>query len=92
MNFPITTSFPSPAQDYVEEKLDLNKRLIKHSSATFFMRVEGDAMIGAGIFSGDILVVDRAIEPSDGKVVIAAPQKKEPLILLWRDRERKIGT
>jgi DNA polymerase V len=72
MNFPTTTSFPSPAQDYVEEKLDLNKRLIKHPAATFFLRVEGDAMTGAGIFPGDILVVDRAIEPSDGKVVIAA--------------------
>jgi DNA polymerase V len=68
---PVTAGFPSPAEDYIEGKLDLNKHLIKHPSATFFVRVTGDSMIDAGIYPGDILIVDRAIEPDDKKVVVA---------------------
>ena len=68
----VSAGFPSPAEDYVEGKLDLNKHLIKHPSATFFVRVTGDSMIDAGIHDGDLLIVDRAVEPSDGAVVIAA--------------------
>jgi len=68
---PVTAGFPSPAEDYIEGKLDLNRHLIKHPAATFFVRVTGDSMINAGIHSGDILIVDRAIEPVDKKVVIA---------------------
>ncbi|MBU4185552.1 MAG: translesion error-prone DNA polymerase V autoproteolytic subunit [Proteobacteria bacterium] len=68
---PVTAGFPSPAEDYIEGKLDLNKQLIKHPSATFFVKVMGDSMIHAGIHPGDILIVDRAIEPTDKKVVIA---------------------
>jgi DNA polymerase V len=67
----VAAGFPSPADDYVEGQLDLNSHLIKHPAATFFVRVAGDSMIGAGIHSGDILVVDRALEPVDGKIVIA---------------------
>lgn len=67
----ISAGFPSPAEDYVENKLDLNEYLIKHPSATFFIRVSGDSMINAGIFSGDLLIVDRAIEPTNNKIVIA---------------------
>src|SRR5713226_24884 len=63
--------FPSPADDYLEGKLDLNQYLIKHPAATFFVRVTGDSMIGAGIHSGDLLIVDRSLEPKDGNVVIA---------------------
>jgi len=69
---PVTAGFPSPAEDYIEGKLDLNKHLIKHPAATFFVRVTGDSMIGAGIHPGDIVIVDRSIEPVDRKVVIAA--------------------
>ncbi len=68
---PLSAGFPSPAEDYIEGKLDLNKHLIKHPSATFFVRVTGDSMINAGIHPGDILIVDRAIEPDDKKVVVA---------------------
>tara|TARA_B100000427_G_C15494198_1_gene589062 strand:- start:1277 stop:1792 length:516 start_codon:yes stop_codon:yes gene_type:complete len=68
----VQAGFPSPADDYIEEKLDLNKHLIKHPSATFFVKVTGDSMIKAGIHSGDILIVDRSIEPTKGKIVIAA--------------------
>lgn len=67
----VAAGFPSPADDYLEGDLDLNKYLIQHPVATFFVRVTGDSMIGAGIYSGDILIVDRALEPADKKVVIA---------------------
>ncbi|MFC2130023.1 LexA family protein [Bacteroidota bacterium] len=67
----VSAGFPSPAEDYLEGKLDLNKFLIKNPSATFFVRVTGDSMINAGIYSGDILVVDRALTPKDGSIVIA---------------------
>lgn len=68
---PVAAGFPSPAEDYLEGKLDLNKHLIKHPAATFFVRVTGDSMINAGIHPGDILIVDRSLEPADKKVVIA---------------------
>lgn len=67
----VSAGFPSPADDYMEGKLDLNEFLVRNPSATFFVRVTGDSMINAGIHSGDILIVDRSIEPKDGKIVIA---------------------
>jgi len=67
----VSAGFPSPADDYIDKKLDLNEYLIKHPSATFFVQVRGESMIKAGIHNGDILVVDRSLEPSDEKVVIA---------------------
>lgn len=68
----ISAGFPSPAEDEMESKLDLNELLIKHPAATFFLRVTGSSMIKAGIYHNDILVVDRSIEPVHGKIVIAA--------------------
>lgn len=68
---PVAAGFPSPADDYIEGHLDLNSRLVKHPAATFFVRVTGDSMIGAGIHPGDILIVDRSLEPADKKIVIA---------------------
>lgn len=68
----VPAGFPSPAADYEEGRLDLNKYLIKNSPATFFVRVSGDSMLGAGIHSGDLLIVDRSLEPKDKNVVIAA--------------------
>ena len=67
----VSAGFPSPAEDYIEGRLDLNRHLIKHPAATFFVRVAGDSMIGSGIHPGDILVVDRAVEPLDNSVIIA---------------------
>lgn len=67
----ISAGFPSPADDYIENYLDLNQLIVKHPSATFFVRVEGNSMCGAGISSGDILVVDRSLEPAHGKIVVA---------------------
>ncbi len=68
---PVSAGFPSPADDYIENSLDLNRHLIKHPAATFFVRVKGESMIEAGIHSGDILIVDRSLEATDKKVVIA---------------------
>lgn len=68
----IPAGFPSPADDYVDRTLDLNDFLIRHPAATFFVRVAGDSMTGAGIRSGDILIVDRALAPENNRIVIAA--------------------
>lgn len=67
----IAAGFPSPAADYEEQKLDLNKHLIRNPAATFFVRVSGDSMLGAGIHDGDLLIVDRSKEPKNGSVIIA---------------------
>jgi len=67
----IEAGFPSPADDYIEGRLDLNRHLIRHPAATFFVRVSGNSMIDAGIFPGDILIVDRSLEAVDRKIVIA---------------------
>ena len=68
----VAAGFPSPADDFIDRSLDLNEHLVAHPAATFFVRVHGDSMQGAGIRSGDILVVDRALTPADNKVVVAA--------------------
>lgn len=64
--------FPSPASDYIEKTLDLNELCIRHPSATYFVRAEGESMTEAGILSGDLLVVDKALKPAHGDIVIAA--------------------
>ncbi len=64
--------FPAPGDDMVEKALDVNDLLVKNPASTFFVRVQGDSMEGAGIFSGDILVVDRSVEARSGKIVVAA--------------------
>ncbi len=66
----VPAGFPSPAADYEESKLDLNKHLIKNPAATFFVRVTGDSMVKAGIHDGDLLVVDRSIEPRDKNIAV----------------------
>lgn len=67
----VPAGFPSPADDYLDKRLDLNELLIKHDAATFYCRVLGDSMEGSGIFSGDMLIVDRALKPRNGNVVVA---------------------
>jgi DNA polymerase V len=66
----IQAGFPSPAQDYINETIDLNRELIKHPAATFFGRVSGDSMIEEGIEEGDILVIDKSLEPIDGDLAV----------------------
>ena len=67
----ISAGFPSPADDYIEKSLDLNTYLVRNTAATFFFRVMGDSMIGANIHDGDMLVVDRSIEPKHRHIVLA---------------------
>ncbi len=67
----VMAGFPSPAEQYVERPLDLNELLVARPAATYFVRAEGDSMEGAGIRAGDLLVVDRSLEPEDGSIVIA---------------------
>jgi DNA polymerase V len=68
----VAAGFPLPADDYVEKSLDLNELLVKRPAATFFVRTQGESMLGAGIHPNDILVVDRSIDPVPGKIVICA--------------------
>lgn len=65
------TGFGAAADDYAERGIDLNEQLIKNKPATFFMRVNGNSMITAGIFSDDVVIVDKSIKPTNGKIVIA---------------------
>jgi DNA polymerase V len=67
----VQCGFPSAAEDWLEDKLDLNEKLIKSPPSTFLFRVEGESMTGAGINDGDLLVVDRGVTPVHGKVVVA---------------------
>ena len=67
----VPAGFPSPADDYVESRLDLNELLIQRREATYFLRVKGDSMQGAGIHPGDLIVVDRSLNAQDGNVVVA---------------------
>ncbi len=64
--------FPAPADDLVEKSLDINDLVVENPASTFFVRVQGDSMEGVGIFSGDVLVVDRSVEAKEGKIVVAA--------------------
>jgi DNA polymerase V len=66
----IAAGFPSPAQDYVDLKIDLNKELIANPSSTFYARVKGNSMIDAGISDGDILVIDKSLQPHDGDTAV----------------------
>ena len=67
----VSAGFPSPADDYLEGHLDLNKHLIKHPVATYYVRAGGDSMIGEQIYDGDLLIIDRVEEPEDGSIVVA---------------------
>ena len=66
----IAAGFPSPAEEYLDLALDLNKELIRHPAATFYAKVKGDSMVDAGIQDGDLLVIDKALEPKEGSVAV----------------------
>lgn len=68
----IQAGFPSPADDYINKRLDLNEHLIKHPAATVFIKATDDSMIKAGIFEGDLLIVDKSLKPHDKKVILAS--------------------
>lgn len=67
----IKAGFPSPADDYAQESLDFNRDMIRNPDATFYGRVSGDSMVGAGISDGDIAVIDRSVEAADGDIIVA---------------------
>lgn len=67
----VRAGFPSPAQDYMTDSIDLNRELIRHPATTFYARASGDSMKDCGIDDGDLLVIDKALEPQDGDIVVA---------------------
>lgn len=68
----VSAGFPSPADDYLEQTLNLQDLLVKNPIATYFVRIKGSSMIGAGIHDGDIVIVDRSLEPAHGKIAIVS--------------------
>ena len=66
----ISAGFPSPADDFKEVRISLDKELVKNKEATFYARVDGDSMIGAGLEDGDLLVIDRSLNPENGKIAV----------------------
>ena len=81
----VRAGFPSVAQDYAAGDLSLDERLVEHPETTFVVRVAGESMTGAGIFDGDLLVVDRSLEPRDGDVVVAVLDGELTVKRLLRD-------
>lgn len=86
----IQAGFPSPAQDYVGETIDLNKDLIQHPASTFYGRVVGDSMCEEGITEGDILVIDKSIEPEDGDLAVCCLDGDFTLKRIKLTRENKL--
>ncbi len=82
----VAAGFPSPADDYIDVGIDLNEVLIRHPSSTFFLRVSGDSMTGAGIHHGDLLLVDRSLEPRPQRIVVAVLDGAFTLKRLTRHR------
>ena len=82
----IPAGFPSPAADFGESVLDINAYLIRHPAASFFFTVQGDSMKGAGILDGDKVLVDRAVEPRHGHIVVAVVNSECTLKRLYRHR------
>lgn len=79
----VPAGFPSPAADHVEAGLDFNDYLVQHKAATFVFTVSGDSMTGAGIFSGDKVVVDRSVEATHGSIVIAVIDGEHTIKRFW---------
>jgi DNA polymerase V len=84
----VSAGFPSPAEGHLDGKLDLNRHFIKNPAATFFARVSGDSMTGAGIHNGDLLIVDRSVEALPGCVVIAVINGEHTVKRLHREGDR----
>ena len=85
----VAAGFPSPAENYIEEKLNLDKHLIKNKESSFFVRVSGDSMINVGIFDNDILVVDRSLIPVRQSIVIASIDGELVVKKLVKDKKKK---
>ena len=83
-----SAGFPSPAENYVEEKLNLNSYLIKNKESSFFVRVSGDSMINVGIFDNDILIVDRSLDPKRQSIVIVSIDGEVVIKKLMKDQSK----
>ncbi len=80
----VPAGFPSPAADHTQKRIDLNDHLIRNKEATFIFKVKGDSMIGAGIYEGDALVIDRSIEAKHGNIVLAVLNNEFTVKRLYR--------
>jgi DNA polymerase V len=80
----VPAGFPSPAADHTQERVDLNKELIRNKDATYLFRVKGDSMTGAGIYEGDTLVVDRSVTPKHNHIVLALLNNEFTVKRLYR--------
>ncbi|HEV2412852.1 MAG TPA: translesion error-prone DNA polymerase V autoproteolytic subunit [Candidatus Saccharimonadales bacterium] len=85
ISLPIKAGFPNPAEDATGTPLDLNQLVIHHPVATFYLRVDGDSMSGIGLKTGDIVVVDKSLEPRNGDIVVAAVDGEFTLKRLRKD-------
>ncbi len=83
----VAAGFPSPAGDYMDVGIDLNEQLIRHPASTFFLRVSGHSMTEAGIQDGDLLIVDRSLDPKPGHIVVAVLDGDFTLKRLRRKKE-----
>ena len=70
VNEEISAGFPSPAQDFIESSIDLNKELIRNPNTTFYARINGDSMKDMGINSGDLVIIDKSLEPKNGNIAV----------------------
>lgn len=86
----VAAGFPSPAESTIEGEFDLNELLIKHPAATFFVRASGTSMINAGIHDKDVLVVDKSLQPTSGKIVVAAINGELTVKRLMKEGEKVI--
>ena len=80
----VPAGFPSPAADHAQERIDLNKQLIRNKEATYIFRVKGDSMTGIGIYEGDTLLVDRSVSPKHNHVVLAQLNNEFTVKRLYR--------
>ena len=85
---PVQAGFPSPADDHVEQKLDLNELLVAHPASTFFVRVEGHSMRDAQIYDGDVLIVDRSLQAESGSIAVAIINGEFTVKRLLRKKDR----
>lgn len=86
----IKAGFPSPAQDYITESIDLNRMLVRHPASTFYAKVVGDSMSGEGIYEGDILVIDRSIEAEHGDLAVCCLDGEFTLKRLCMNRGERL--
>tara|TARA_B110000238_G_C16027077_1_gene395730 strand:+ start:129 stop:563 length:435 start_codon:yes stop_codon:yes gene_type:complete len=84
----ISAGFPSPADDYKETRISLDKELVKNKEATFYARVDGDSMIGAGLEDGDLLIIDRSVNPENGKIAVCLIDGDFTVKRIKKEKER----